>query len=114
MNRLRLASLAAVSVAVLVTAACGDGTTGPPATPAPVAIAPAPTATTVGIAPTVTATPLAIAPTVTSIVSALGVANAFSEAFNHSGSRTLMSIYSDDVILTLGSRFPLERTTGLV
>ena len=73
-----------------------------PATPAPLAIAPAATSTTV-----------AIAPTVTSIVSALGVANAFSEAFNHSGSRTLMSIYSDDVILTLGSRFPLERTTGL-
>ncbi len=105
MIRLRLASLAAVSVAVLIALACGGGTTTAPAGPAPSAIAPA-------VAPTT----VEIAPTVDSIPSALSVANAFFEAFNEGDVAALTSLYSDEVSLTVGPVFPgqpFQSRTGL-
>ena len=52
-----------------------------------------------------TATPLAVAHTVTSIPSALSVANAFLEAFNHGDLGALRSIYSDDIVVSFGRVF---------
>ena len=110
--------LTALSVVVLITLACGGGTTTAPAAPAPLAIAPAATPTTVGIASTVTATPLAIAPTAMPTPSAaVLIVEDFFEAFNQGNLGALKGVYSDTVILVLGSRFPdseLENTTGLV
>ena len=80
-----------VSVAVLITLACGGGTTTAPATPAPSPIAPAAAPTTVEIAPTVA-----------SIPSSLSVANAFFQAFNGGDVGALSRLHSLDVIQTFG------------
>ena len=117
-HRLGIGTLSAtLSVVVLVTLACGGGTSSAPAAPAPLVIAPAATPTTVGIASTVTAAPLAIAPTVMPTPSAaVLVVEDFFEAFNQGNLGALKGIYSDTIILVFGSRFPdseLENTKGL-